>query len=182
PGTSPEPRTPAPPSGNTQPPTGNVRTESVVDSNQVAQRAGIPVMIPPQTPPTAAPPGSTPVPSCVLTGRQLHNFALNDLGGHPWEYRNHHGRLVLLDFWGSWCVPCLQTIPHLTALQQRYGGYGLEVIGIAYEQNGASQEQAHRIERVRQRLRINYRLLMGGGSQCPVQTQFQIGSLPTLVL
>src|SRR5438309_9197060 len=143
--------------------------------NQVARRDGIKVEIPPQG-------AAAPVPSCVLTGRQLHNFALNDLGGRPWEYRSHRGRLVLIDFWGSWCVPCLQSVPHLTDLQQRYGGYGLEIVGVAYEQGGSWPEQVQRVDRVRQRLRINYRLLLGSGSQCPVQTQFQIASLPTLVL
>ena len=52
-------------------------------------------------------------PSCVLTGQQLYNFALTDLNGQPWEFRNHRSKLVLLDFWGSWCMHCLNSIPHL---------------------------------------------------------------------
>jgi len=168
---------PVPGGSGTQPPQTNVRPEGVAD-NQVARTDPL-VEIRPRA---SSPSGPAPVPSCVLTGRQLYNLALNDLSGRPWEYRSHRGRLVLIDFWGSWCIPCLQSVPHLTDLQQRYGGYGLEIVGVAYEQGGSWPEQVQRVDRVRQRLRINYRLLLGSGSQCPVQTQFQIASLPTLVL
>jgi thiol-disulfide isomerase/thioredoxin len=136
-----------------------------------------------------APPGSMtitpsrlPVPSCQLTGRQLYNFALNDLYGQPWEYKSHRGRLVLIDFWGTWCVPCLNAIPHLNILQDRYAANGLEVIGIAYEE-GTPAEQARKVERVRQRLHMSYRVLLGSDrSTCPVRTQFGVTSFPTLVL
>ncbi len=122
------------------------------------------------------------MPSCVLMGQTLHNFALNDVNGQPWEFRQRRGRLVLLDFWGSWCLPCQHAIPHLKDLTLRYEPYGLEVIGIAYEE-GTTAEQVQKVNRVRNRLGINYRLLMGSDrSQCPVRTQFQVRSWPTLVL
>jgi thiol-disulfide isomerase/thioredoxin len=131
--------------------------------------------------------GSSPVPSCVLTGNQLHNFALPDLKGQPWEFRSaHRGRLVLIDFWGTWCPACLYAIPHLNILQDRYGRYGLEVLGIDYE-HGPPQEQLQKVNRVRQRLAINYRLLLGTDNpdeppRCPVRTQFAVSSWPTVIL
>jgi thiol-disulfide isomerase/thioredoxin len=138
--------------------------------------------------PSAPPSGvQAPIPSCVLTGNQLHSFALPDLKGQPWEFRSaHRGRLVLIDFWGTWCPACLYAIPHLTILQERYGRYGLEVIGIDYE-HGPPQEQAQKVNRVRQRLAINYRLLLGTDSpdeppRCPVRTQFAVSSWPTVIL
>jgi thiol-disulfide isomerase/thioredoxin len=126
---------------------------------------------------------SVRVPSCVKTGRQLDNYALNDLNGQPWEYRNHRGKVVLLDFWGTWCPPCLAAIPHLKSLQQQYGPYGLEVIGIDYERSGTFIEQIRKVENVRDRLNINYRLLLGTDMRsCPVKTQFGVENFPTLVL
>jgi thiol-disulfide isomerase/thioredoxin len=123
------------------------------------------------------------VPSCDLTGLTLNNFALYDLNGQPWEYRtNRRGRLVLLDFWQTSCVPCLQAITHLRILQQSYGPNGLEVIGIAY-QDGPITKQIEDVNRVRQLRQINYLLLLGGDrGQCPVRSQFAIGAYPTLVL
>lgn len=126
--------------------------------------------------------GPAPVPSCVLTGQTLYNFALNDLNGQTYEFRNHRGKLVLLDFWGTWCVYCVQSIPHLKSLQQRYGPNGLEVIGIAYEE-GTPQERLQKVNRVRQLREINYRLLLGGDrATCPVRKQFGVTQWPTLVL
>jgi hypothetical protein len=79
-------------------------------------------------------PGAVPVPSCVLTGKQLINFALSDLKGQPWVYQaQRSGRLMLIDFWGTACIPCLNVLPHLSIFQQQYGPAGLQVVGIACE-------------------------------------------------
>jgi thiol-disulfide isomerase/thioredoxin len=143
-----------------------------------------PVIAGPPTGSEVAPSGPTPVPSCVLTGRRLHNFALYDLTGKPWEFRaNRRGRLVLLDFWWTGCIPCRQAIPHLNSYQQTYGPYGLEVVSIAYE-TGALAEQQRKVNSVRDRYHIVYRVLLGTGLQakCPVREQFQVDSYPTLIL
>lgn len=135
-----------------------------------------------QLPSSAGPLGPAPVPSCLLTGRRLQNFALNDLDGRRWEFQQRQGRLVLLDFWGTWCLYCQQAVPHLKDLQYRYGSYGLEIVGIAYE-DGTLPEQIQKVSRVRNRLGINYRLLLGSDrATCPVRTQFQVRNWPTLVL
>jgi thiol-disulfide isomerase/thioredoxin len=167
----------------------------VAGNESVAMNPSPVVRTPPWSPPATpaspqaarpdypSPGGPAAVPSCVLTGQTLHNFALNDLNGQPWEYaRNRRGKLVLLDFWETGCVPCLHAIPHLNILQQRYGAYGLEVIGIAYE-TGSPIEQTQKVNRVRQRLQVTYALLLGGDKgPCPVQSQFGVTLFPTLVL
>jgi len=43
------------------------------------------------------------------------------------------GKIYILEFWGTWCSPCLEVIPHLTALQQTYRNQGLVVIGYSWE-------------------------------------------------
>jgi thiol-disulfide isomerase/thioredoxin len=129
-----------------------------------------------------APPGPAPVPSCVLVGRQLHNLALHDLNGQPWEFRQHRAKLTLIDFWGTWCVHCMNGIHHLRIFQERYGPYGLQVVGIAHE-NAPPQVAADNVRRVANRLHINYQLLLGGDRlTCPVLSQFQVASWPTGVL
>ena len=122
------------------------------------------------------------VPSCLLTGITLHNFALNDLAGRPWEYRNHTGRLVLLNFWSTTQLPCLETLPRLNILHDRYRYAGLEIVGIAYEE-GELLRQIQNVDNVRKRLNVEYRLLIGGDrKQCPVRIQFGVPRVPTLVL
>jgi thiol-disulfide isomerase/thioredoxin len=136
---------------------------------------------PPPPPPRFELPHSTAparVPSCI---QKLYNVALNDTSGKTWQYKtDHKGKLLLIDFWGTWCMPCRKTIPQLRDLQTRYGPQ-LEVIGIAYEGSGTPQEQAVRVNAVGQRLGVNYRQLLGG-TNCPVQSQFAIAAYPTLVL
>jgi thiol-disulfide isomerase/thioredoxin len=126
-------------------------------------------------------PPADKVPSCVLSGKILVNFALYDLDDKVWEFRNRTGRLVLLDFWGTWCVPCRQAIPHLKILQERYRAAGLQVVGIAYENGGTPAQQRTKVDELCQRLQINYKVLMGSRN-CPVQTDFGVRSLPTMVL
>jgi thiol-disulfide isomerase/thioredoxin len=141
----------------------------------------------PQPQPQSGPTGAAVPPSCNLMGNQvggrLYNLALRDLNGDPWEWRtNRRGKLVLLDFWRSDCIPCQQAIYHLKALQAQYGPYGLEVVGIACEKTGTTQEQTYRVARVCQRLQTNYRLLLAGGSHNPVREQFGVRVFPTLFL
>ena len=126
--------------------------------------------------------GPARVPSCVVEDRRLVNFALYEINGTPWEYRQHTGKIVLLDFWGTWCGPCVQTIPKLRSLKQRYGSKGLEIIGIACEQDGPPQAQAHRVNSLCLKMHVNYRQLLSSGADCPVVHRFDVQRMPTLVL
>jgi len=121
------------------------------------------------------------VPSCVLLGRHLKTLALYDTGGQVWDFQsNRRGKLVLLDFWGTWCMPCRETAPQVQSIQARYTA--LEVVGIAYEQGGTRQDQATRVNNMCQRLKVTYRQLLGAGPGCPVQREFDIRAYPTLLL
>lgn len=127
--------------------------------------------------------GPARVPSCVKVGRQVVNFALNDTHGEPWELRtSRKGKLVLLDFWWTECAPCLGTIPDLRKLHQKFGDKGLEIVGIANESGGSFQVQALRVQNVCTRHQVPYKQLVASGPSCPVRTQLEVLSFPTLVL
>jgi thiol-disulfide isomerase/thioredoxin len=165
------------------------RPEDVVlGSNPLAQ--GLPGSIHGPRDPSAVgiveQPQSTPQqPLCLLRNNRVENFGLTDLNGDFWEFRKKQTsrQLFLLDFWGTWCGPCRQAIPHLVSVQERYRAYGLQVVGIAYEHEGTPEQQAQRIKGFRDRMGINYTLLLGGDMRfCPVKNQFRIDAFPTLVL
>jgi thiol-disulfide isomerase/thioredoxin len=155
-------------------------------------RVSIPTPAPPPGLPSLAPvqPQSYQAPAppaahatCLVNNGRVLTLSLPDPDGQVWDFSQHHGRLVLLDFWGTWCGPCLRAIPELTRLQSTYRDRGLEVVGIACER-GAAADNARRVRDIRHRITsINYRLLLADEpTRDPVQTQFRITQYPTLVL
>lgn len=124
-----------------------------------------------------------PVPDCLVANGRVLSLRLNDPEGRVWDFSQKQGRLVLLDFWGSWCTPCLRAMPELIRLQQAYRRQGLEVIGIACEKESAADNVA-RVNRVRRLMpTINYRILMAGEPATdPVRAQFRPTAYPYLVL
>jgi len=133
---------------------------------------------------SAAPAPIRPMtPSCLVQSGHLRYLSLNDLDGQPWDFSQHRGRLVLLDFWGTWCGPCVRALPEVARLNSQYADRGLEVIGIACEKVGPA-EGARKVRQKQSQIDgLNYRILLADEyGRCPVQSQFQIASYPTLVL
>lgn len=60
-------------------------------------------------------------------------FKLKDLDGKPVSSADLKGKIVLVDFWGTWCGPCISAIPGLIELHRNYADQGLAVVGLAYE-------------------------------------------------
>jgi peroxiredoxin len=56
-----------------------------------------------------------------------------DLQGQPLHLETYRGKLVVLNFWATWCPPCLKEMPAFVRLQQKYGGQGLQFVGIALD-------------------------------------------------
>lgn len=75
--------------------------------------------------------------------------------GLPATLADLKGKVVLLDFWATWCSPCRQSIPELAALQTKYGNKGLQVIGVSVD-DASTQSQ---IPKAIQALGINYPIL-----------------------
>ena len=66
-------------------------------------------------------------------GRKAREFKRVDIDGKEISLTDFRGKYVLLDFWGSWCVPCRQSMPQLIELFNKYHKSGLEIIGVAEE-------------------------------------------------
>jgi peroxiredoxin len=90
------------------------------------------------------------------TGQLAPGFELKDLAGNNVRLADYHGKVVLLNFWATWCPPCKEEMPWFVDLQQRYGAQGLQVIGVAMDD--ADQKT---IASFAQRLGVNYPVLLG---------------------
>jgi peroxiredoxin len=64
------------------------------------------------------------------------NFALRDSAGKTASLRNYAGRILVIDFWATWCTGCKQEIPWFTEYQKRYGRSGLSIVGVAMDDGG----------------------------------------------
>src|SRR5262245_13348625 len=60
-------------------------------------------------------------------------FTLTDVAGKSVRLADYKGKLVVLNFWATWCIPCRAEIPALVALQSKYGAKGLQMIGVSID-------------------------------------------------
>ena len=87
-------------------------------------------------------------------GEKAPDFSLKDLEGKVVGLSSFSGKVVILDFWATWCPPCRQEIPHFINLYQQYRAQGLEIVGIALDQGGKPA-----VEPFVQESGINYTIL-----------------------
>lgn len=85
------------------------------------------------------------------------------------------GKVRVIDIWGSWCGPCLQALPHMEALHEKYKDDGLEVIGIAFERGEADTMESRLKAFVKER-GMKYTVALGGS----VADEDKSGVLPDL--
>lgn len=83
------------------------------------------------------------------------DFSLPNLSGGELDLSTYRGKVVLLDFWATWCVPCREEIPHFVDLQNQYRDQGLQIIGVSMDD---SPEPALVFYKT---LKMNYPVVMG---------------------
>ena len=65
------------------------------------------------------------------------NFTLQSNAGSQVSLASLKGKVVMVNFWATWCVPCRQEMPHLQALYEKYNGLGFELLAVNVEKNNA---------------------------------------------
>jgi len=81
---------------------------------------------------------------------------LQDLSGKSVKLSDYKGKIVILDFWATWCPPCRAEIPHFIELQAEYGKRGLVVIGVSMDEDGVRS-----VASFAKRNDIDYPIVMG---------------------
>ena len=97
----------------------------------------------------AAPPAQN------LLNKKAPGFAFTGLSGQSLALAHFRGKVVLLNFWATWCAPCQVEMPVFAAWQRKYGPQGLQVIGISMDDDAAPAR------RLVERLKLNYPVAMG---------------------
>jgi thiol-disulfide isomerase/thioredoxin len=86
----------------------------------------------------ASGPGS---PSCDATGKATFDFVLKDQNNLPVKLAEYKGKVVIVNFWATWCGPCKMEIPDMVKLYSQYKDKGLVIVGISVD-DSAEQLQA----------------------------------------
>jgi len=100
------------------------------------------------------------------------DWALSGLDGRTVKLSDFKGKVVVLNFWATWCPPCRREIPDLVALHNKYADQGVVVIGFSLDEGGVAGVQSFATKSG-----INYPLVMG--DQQTAQAYGGISSIPT---
>jgi peroxiredoxin len=103
-------------------------------------------------------------------------FTLKDVEGKPVKLADFKGKVVVLNFWATWCVPCRAEIPALVELQAKYAGNGLQVIGVSVD------DPAEKMKPFIGRYKINYPVLQALGNDSILDTYGPMVVVPATVV
>jgi len=87
--------------------------------------------------------------------REAPDFTLPLVEGGQLRLSSYRGKIVLLDFWATWCVPCREETPHFVELQRKYGDRGLQIIGVSMDDSPDPVLTFYR------QFQMNYPVVMG---------------------
>ena len=88
------------------------------------------------------------------------DFSVADLSGHTLQLSHYRGKVVILNFWATWCSPCRSEIPRFVDLQNKNGGDGLQIVGISLD------DDPKLVRGFYQQLRMNYPVAIGDCEAC----------------
>ena len=102
------------------------------------------------------------------------DFTLTDVEGQAVKLSAYRGRVVLLDFWATWCGGCKTEIPWYMEFDQKYRSHGLAVVGVAMDDEGAKVVRPF----VKQK-GIYYKIVIGND---PLAKQYNLNAMPLTLL
>ena len=104
------------------------------------------------------------------------SLQLNDLEtGKVFRFSEIKAKLIIVDFWASWCGPCQESLPFFESLHQKYKDKGLVVVGIAMDDDLKNSKDFLKNQK------INFKMVYGGGGG--IQSDFGIDAIPrTMIL
>jgi cytochrome c biogenesis protein CcmG/thiol:disulfide interchange protein DsbE len=107
--------------------------------------------------------------------RSAPDFTLKDADGRAVRLSDYRGKVVLLDFWATWCGPCAEEIPWFINLERKQKDHGFAVLGVSMDDDGWNA-----VKPFASQMGMNYRVLMGNDETA--QLYGGVDALPTTFL
>ena len=104
------------------------------------------------------------------------SFTLKDLDNRPVKLASLKGKVVLLDFWATWCGPCKIEIPWFIEFQQKYGSRGLQVVGVSID------DTLDKLKPYAAQMKMNYLVLQGLDQDAMQDAYGPLFGIPVTVL
>jgi thiol-disulfide isomerase/thioredoxin len=111
-----------------------------------------------EQPAVGASANSEPILTCPDDAKPARlDFTLKDVEGRDVTLDNFKGKVIVLDFWATWCGPCKVEIPHFIEFQDKYGSRGLQIVGISVD------DTVDKLAPYVKDMKMNYTVLQGLG-------------------
>jgi peroxiredoxin len=108
----------------------------------------------------------------VEPSSKARNFLLRDIDNRKWTFSSTKGKVVLVDFWATWCGPCKVEIPEFVEMYGKYRERGLEVVGVSMD------TEIDKIKSFAAEYKMSYPILIGAGAE-GVLRAWDVSGLPT---
>jgi thiol-disulfide isomerase/thioredoxin len=116
-------------------------------------------------------------PAATADGSAILGLVLPDANGQQQAMAQWRGKVLVVNFWATWCAPCREEMPQFVKIQSRDGGKGVQFVGIAVDDAAKVREFAHDIG-------LNYPSLIGGFGAIELSKSLgnQVSALPFTVV
>ena len=112
-------------------------------------------------------------------GGPAPEFTVRTLAGQTFDLGEHRGRVVVLDFWASWCPPCIKTLPALQRVHEKFAADDDVVVASVNTDQGKNRER--QVELFMKNHRYDFPVLLDD-AQLTVQQAYRVRSIPTMVV